>query len=63
MASEYSPSVADALDQRWSGYDYDRADVIDMVVRISRPGRVPRDLPISANERVSAEALLAAGCE
>ena len=63
MACEYSPSVADAIEQRWAGYDYNRADVIDMVARISRPGRIPSGLPISTDERVSAEALLAAGCE
>ena len=63
MACEYSHSVADAVEQRWAGYSYNRDDVIDMVVRISRPSKVPRSLPVSANEKVSAEALLASGCE
>ncbi len=63
MACEYSPSVADAIEQRWAGYCYVRGDVIDMVVRISRPGKISKIQPVTTEERVVAEALLAAGCE
>ena len=55
MACEYSPGIAT--------YDYSRQNVTEMVARISRPGNVPKNLPVTQQELVFAEQLIAAGCE
>ena len=63
MACEYSPGIADLVEDRWATYDYSRQNVTEMVARISRPGNVPKNLPVTQQELVFAEQLIAAGCE
>ena len=59
MSAMYSPGIVDLIDQRWSDYDYDRDDVVEMVARIARPS-ARKDEALSEDDKLSAEALVAA---
>ena len=62
MACEYSPGIVDLIEERWAGYNYTREGVTEMVALISRPSS-SKNGPVTDEERIEAEALIAAGLE